>query len=157
MVNKNNSVEQIIVAAIQALLSGKVNELLQKYHFFVPPIQFGNFSLSKHTVSPTISLSAHELTEKERIARLNIYIVTIRFTFHQQNELYCYAYARTIRKAITDDPTLGGVVDWIDIIGKASMPPKKMLPHDKNWSFIIPLCIVNSLLPLGGENQNNNT
>jgi hypothetical protein len=53
--------------------------------------------------------------------------MTISFTLREtpESELYCYAYAAAVCKALGENPTLGGVVDRAAVTGKKYNPPKK--------------------------------
>jgi hypothetical protein len=103
-----------------------VNEILSEWEFLMPVIEFSAFA-NKHTVVPAVSLVSCERTEKERIIRLDAYSVSITFTIPetQETELYCYGYAAAVCKAISENPTLGGIVDRAVVNGKKYSSPKK--------------------------------
>jgi len=117
-------VEQRIISAIKGLLSGRVNEILGEMEFSVPPVEFGDYG---NSVSPLISLSTCERSEKERIVRLDAYSLSITFSLYEskESEMYCYAYAFAVCKAVGENPTLGGVADRAVVTGKKYAPPKK--------------------------------
>jgi hypothetical protein len=80
--------------------------------------------------------------EKERIIRLDAYSMAIAFTLREtpESELYCYAYAAAVSKAIDEKPTLGGVADRAIVTGKKYMPPKKAYGGNE-WVVTIDLRI----------------
>jgi hypothetical protein len=137
MTGENGFIEQRIVDAIQKLLTGRVNELLKKLEFFIPVIEFGDDG-SGQTVSPIITLSACERTEKERIIRQDAYSLNITFTLPETPESgwNCYAYAGALSRAFYDEPTLGGLVDRAVIVAKKFIEPKKPNCGD-GWDLII--------------------
>ena len=118
-------IEQQILQAVRELLTGKVNEILGELAFSIPLIEFGNYRSGK-VIVPVITLNTCEMTEKERIIRLDCYSMNITFTFPdtQDAELHCYTYSDAVRKALEQDKTLGGVVDRAIITGKKYMPPR---------------------------------
>ena len=137
----NDFIEQRIITAVRGLLTGKVNEILQRWEFVLPVIEFG--AISSHYVSaPEITLTGCERTEKERIIRLDTYSMTITFSFveNPESELHCYAYSGAVGRAFYDDPTLGGIADRAVITNKKYIPPKK--PHNgEGWGLVITLRI----------------
>ena len=130
-------IETRIIAAVRGLLCGAVNELIRNSEYDIPVIEFGDYGCGYAAV-PVISLASCECTEKERIIRLDTYVVTITLTLPEsaESELYCYAYSGAIGRAIYDDPTLGGVVDRAVITGKKYIAPEN-LHCGKNWELII--------------------
>jgi len=139
MTEENVFIEQQIIEAVRKLLSGRVNEILSKWEFLVPIIEFSAFA-NRHIVAPAISLVSCERTEKERIIRLDAYSLSISFTLPetQETELYCYGYAAAVCKAIGENPTLGGVVDRAVISGKKYIQPKKP-GCGEDWEMVIAL------------------
>jgi hypothetical protein len=135
----NDFIEQRIIEAVRKLLSGRVNEILSKWEFLIPVIEFSNFA-NIHTVAPAVSLVSCERTEKERIIRLDAYSLSISFTLSetQETELYCYGYAAAVCKAIGENPTLGGVVDRAVVSGKKYSQPKKP-GCGEDWEMVIAL------------------
>jgi hypothetical protein len=134
-------IEEAITGAIKRLLTGRVNEILQQWEIVVPIIEFSAIG-SNYAATPVINLSTCELTEKERIIRLDAYTLTITFSLqeHEDGELYCYAYSSAVCKAINENPTLGGVADRAVVTGKKYLPPKK--PNcGEGWGVIITLRI----------------
>jgi hypothetical protein len=119
-------IEQKIIEAIRGLLAGRVNEILHDCQFLIPVIEFGTFS-GISVVTPTITLAGCEQSEKERIIRLDVYMLTVAFSLPEipESELYCYAYSAAVEKAIKENGTLGGIVDRVVIAGKKYVPPKK--------------------------------
>jgi hypothetical protein len=131
-------IEQRIISAIKKILDGRVNEIFQNWEFLIPIIEFG--TVGKFAVSPVVSLSSCERTEKERIIRQDAYSLNIAFTLHEHEdgELYCYGYAHAFGKALGEDVTLGGVVNRAVITGKKYIPPKK--PNcGEGWGLVISL------------------
>jgi hypothetical protein len=119
-------IEQKIIEAVRGLLAGRVNEILHDCQFLIPVIEFGTFS-GISVVTPTITLAGCEQSEKERIIKLDVYMLTLAFSFSEtpESELYCYAYSGAIGRVFYDNPTLGGVVDRAVVTGKKYVPPKK--------------------------------
>jgi hypothetical protein len=141
MTDDNVFIEQRIIEAVRKLLTGRVNEVLGKWEFLIPVIEFSAFE-NKHTVVPAVSLVSCERTEKERIIRLDAYSLSISFTLPetQDTELYCYGYAAAVCKALGENPTLGGVVDRAAVSGKKYSQPKKP-GCGENWEVVITLRI----------------
>jgi hypothetical protein len=132
-------IETRIIAAVQGLLTGRVNEILRQWEFLIPIIEFGNIGCG-YATAPAVTLASCERTEKERIIRLNVYSVTVAFTVqeHEDGELYCYGYSTAFGKALGEDITLGGVADRAVITGKKYTPPK--VKHcGEGWSLTLSL------------------
>ena len=141
MTANNDFIEQRIIAAVQGLLAGQVNEMLGEMECPIPLIEFSEY-VGGDVVSPVITLSTCERTEKERIIRLDAYSLTITFTLQEtpESELHCYAYSEAIGRAFYDNSTLGGVVDRAAIIGKKYVQPKKT--HcGEGWGLVLSLRI----------------
>ena len=139
MTSNGDFIEQRIIKAVQEILTGRVNEILQRVEFHVPVIEFGGVGYG-YVISPGISLSACERTEKERIIRLDAFSLTISFELAEtpEAELLCYAYSGAMGRALYDNPTLGGVVDRAVITGKKYVQPKK--PNcGEGWGLVISL------------------
>jgi hypothetical protein len=137
--NKALFIEEAILSAIKGLLARRVNELLMDYEFQCPVIEFGNYQNEK-TVTPEITISICEKTEKERIIRLDAYTVTIGFTFADQRDtpVYAYAFNGVINKALAENQTLDGIADFAVITSQKITPPKK--PHcGEDWRLDIAL------------------
>jgi len=132
-------IEQRIIEAIRGLLTGRVNEILSKWEFLIPVVEFSNFA-NRHIVAPAISLVSCERTEKERIIRMDAYSLSISFTLPetQETELYCYGYAAAVCKALGENPTLDGVVDRAVVSGKKYNTPKKPFCGE-DWEMVIAL------------------
>ncbi len=141
MTEDNIFIEQRIIDAIRGLLTGRVNEILSKWEFLIPVVEFSKFA-NRHTVAPVVSLVSCERTEKERIIRLDAYSLSISFTLPetQETELYCYGYAAAVCKAIGENPTLSGVVDRAVVSGKKYSQPKKP-GCGEDWEVVITLRI----------------
>ncbi len=135
----NDFIEQQILEAVRMMLSGRVNEILSKWEFLIPVVEFSSFA-NRHTVAPVITLVSCERTEKERIIRLDAYSLSISFTLPetQETELYCYGYAAAVCKAIGENPTLGGIVDRAVVSGKKYSQPKKP-GCGEDWEMVIAL------------------
>jgi hypothetical protein len=74
MTDKELFIEENIINSLKSLLAGRVNELLEKTEYPIPPIEFGAYrggSVVVGACSPAISLSTCERSEKERIVRLD--------------------------------------------------------------------------------------
>jgi hypothetical protein len=126
MTDKVLFIEEIIINSLKSLLAGRVNELLEETEYPIPPIEFGSYR-GGSAVSPVITLSTCERSEKERIVRLDAYTLTITFTVPEWpgGERNCYAYAASVATALRENPTLGGVVDRAELTGKKYVPPKQ--------------------------------
>jgi len=134
-------IEIKILGAVRRLLTGRINELLGELEFPIPPIEFSEYR-GGAVIVPAIVLSGCERTEKERIVKLDAYSLTIRFTLPEatETELFCYAYADAVCRAIEENPTLGGAADRAAISGKKYNQPNK--PHcGGGWEAVISLRI----------------
>ena len=134
-------IEQQIIEAVKRLLDVRVNEIFSKWEFFVPVIEFGKIG-SLYAVTPVVSLSGCERTDKERIIRQDAYSLTVSLTLqeHEDGELYCYAYSTAFQKALGEDITLGGIADSAVISGKKYIPPKKPLCGE-GWGLVLSIRI----------------
>jgi len=141
MTDNNVFIEQRIIEAVRGLLTGRVNEILSDWEFLIPVIEFSTFA-NRHTVVPAVSLLSCERTEKERIIRLDAYSLSITFALPEteETELYCYGYAAAVCKAISENPTLGDVVDRAVVSGKKYSSPKKP-GCGEDWETVITLRI----------------
>lgn len=121
-----NVIEIQILEAVKKLVSGRVNEIINDWQENLPVIEFGNYQ-SANVITPVIALVSCEKTEKDRIIRLDCYTLTISFsiTDTDDNECNCYVMVAAIIRAFCEDPTLGGAVNRIEIIGAKYMHPKK--------------------------------
>jgi len=136
-----NFKEQQILFAVRKLLTEKVNEYLRDLPFQIPIVEFGIFR-SDTVIAPLISISSCEQTEKERIVKQDTYSITATFPVldNRESELYCYAYAAALQKALDDDVTLGGIADSALITSKKYILPKKT-GCGENWEIIISMQI----------------
>jgi hypothetical protein len=118
--------EENILNSVKKLLSGRVNELLGETEYPIPSIEFGSYR-GGSVISPAITLSTCERSEKERIIRLEVYTLIITFTVpeHPAGERNCYAYAGAAAAALRENPTLGGIADRAVLAGKKYTPPKQ--------------------------------
>jgi hypothetical protein len=134
-------VETKIISAVRNLLTVRVNEIFSDWEIVVPIIEFGNIG-SRYALSPVITLSSCEQSEKERIIRLDAdsMQITLSLREHEDGELYCYGYAYAFAKALGEDITLGGIVDKAVITGKKYVPPKKA-NCGEGWELIITMRI----------------
>jgi hypothetical protein len=116
-----------------------VNELLGETEYPIPPVEFGSYR-GGSVVSPVITLSICERTEKERIIRLDAYTLTITFVVpgHPAGERNCYAYASSVATALRENPTLGGVASRAVLTGKKYAPPKHP-GTGEGWGLILAL------------------
>jgi hypothetical protein len=144
-------IEEKIINSLKKLLSGQVNELLGEMEYPIPPIEFGQsgftglsseFWQGRNSMAPIISLSSCERSEKERIVRLDAYTLTIAFTVPEWpsgqrsvGERNCYAYAALVAAALKENPTLGGIANWVEFTGKKYVPPKQ----GGDWELVLSL------------------
>ena len=137
----NDFIEIRIIEAVRGLLSGKVNELLGDLQFFIPLIEFGNYT-GPDVVVPVVALSSCERSEKERLILIDAYSVSITFTLPdmEESEFNCYAYSAVVGKALEINPTLGGIAERAVIIGKKYIEPLKSKGVDV-WQLVITLRI----------------
>jgi len=137
MTDNKGFIEMQIVEAVRRLLAGRVNEIFSDWELLIPVVEFSKFQ-NKFILSPIVSLSGCERTEKERLIKIDVFTVTITFTLqeHEDGELYCYGYAYVFEKAVKEDVTLGGIADRAVITGKKYVPPKK--PNcGEGWGLVI--------------------
>ncbi|MCL2722429.1 MAG: hypothetical protein FWD47_13955 [Treponema sp.] len=137
----SNLIELQIIEAIKKLLTFNVNEILEKWNFFLPLVEISKYSGSS-TIVPVITLSSCEQTEKERIIKIDSYSMTISFSIPEtsDSELYCYAYSNAFDKALSLDKTLGGIAECATITNRKYNPPKK--PNcGMEWELVISLRI----------------
>jgi hypothetical protein len=139
--NRTLFAEEAIMGAVHHLLSGRVNEILGEAEYPIPPVEFGNYR-SGSAIAPVISLSTCERSEKERIIRLDVYTLTIAFAVPERNdsELFCYAYANAVDRALGEDPALGGVAERAVLTGKKYVEPKTPQCGDC-WNVVLTLRI----------------
>ena len=135
----NDFIEQRIIEAIRKMLTGRVNEVLGEWQFMIPIFEFSEYQ-GRTAVVPMITLTSCERTEKERIIKLDAYSLTITLTLREtpETEMYCYAYAAAVCKALKENPTLGGIADRAEITGKRYVPPKK-INCGNDWEVVITL------------------
>jgi hypothetical protein len=112
--------------SVKKLLSGRINELLGETEYPIPPVEFGSYR-GGSVVVPVIGLSTCERSEKERIVRLDAYTLTVAFAVPEWpgGERNCYAYAASVVTVLRENPTLGGIVDRVELTGKKYVPPKQ--------------------------------
>jgi hypothetical protein len=141
MTTEKGFIEQQIIEAVKRLFDGRVNEIFSDWELLIPVVEFSKFE-NKFVISPVVSLSTCERTEKERLIRLDAYAVSVSFTLqeHDDGELYCYGFAHAFTKALGEDITLGGIAGRAVISGKKYVPPGK--PHcGEGWGLVLTLRI----------------
>jgi hypothetical protein len=118
-------IEEKIINAVKALLSGRVNELIQDTGDAIPPVEFNDTaSGGPYGMTPVLKLTTGERSEKDRIIKTDVYVLTISFTV-PDGERDCYAYADVLSRALGEDTTLEGTVDRAVLIKKNYVPPKR--------------------------------
>jgi hypothetical protein len=139
--NRALFIEEAITGAIKELLTGRVNEKLNDYNIYFPLLEFSNYS-GNNAITPVICISSCERAEKERIILQDAYFLKITLTMpeNHESELYCYAYATAIDKALGEDVTLGGVADRAVITEKKYVSPKRP-SCGQGWELIITIRI----------------
>jgi len=135
-------IEQQIIDAVRKLLTRRVNEFLNELDYVIPIIEFSNYSGST-AVTPVITLSSCECSEKERLLRIDAYSLVISFIVFDNPdcELCCYAYAAAVDKAIMLDTTLGGVVNRTVLVGKKYKGQQKLV-HGDGWELNLTFRII---------------
>jgi hypothetical protein len=135
----NDFIEQQIIEAVRKMLKNKVNKIIEDLQFLIPLIEFSGYSDSK-VITPVITLSACEKSEKERIIQLDVYALAIQIHFKNEfdSELFCYAYAFAVNKALKEDTTLDGVVDRTVMTERKYTPPKSK-SLGEGWALNITL------------------
>jgi hypothetical protein len=127
-------IEETIINAVKALLSGRVNEILGETEDRIPPVEFGKDGLGYSAggnVCPEVTLTQGEREEKDRIVKVDGYTLGITIRADERpsswadGERVCYAYAGAVGRALAEDPTLGGTVDRAVFMRKKYTPPKK--------------------------------
>ncbi|MCL2410642.1 MAG: hypothetical protein FWC97_03265 [Treponema sp.] len=138
---KKDFVEQEIISAVKELFLKRVNEILNGWNMVIPLFEFGDYG-GLSSVTPVIFLSSCEQTEKERIIKLDTYLMTISISVAEnpESELFCYGYANAFEKALGEDITLGGIADRAVVISKKYVPPK-ILNCGMNWEIVLSLRI----------------
>jgi hypothetical protein len=126
MDNRSLFIEEIIINSLKSLLAGRTNELLGEAEFLIPPIEFTHKpNGGYYSITPELGISTCERSEKDRIVLLDAYKVTITFTCPEQNgERNGYAYAGAVDRALREDSTLGGLVDYTLLVKKDYRAPK---------------------------------
>jgi hypothetical protein len=141
MTDKELFIEEKLLNSVKKLLSGRVNELLGKTQYPIPPVEFGSYR-GGSAVVPVVALSTCERSEKERIVRLDAYTLTITFTVpeHPEGDRNCYAYAASVATALGENPTLSGAASRAELTGKKYAPPKRP-GTGVGWEIILTLRI----------------
>ena len=137
----NEFIELKILNAVRELLTGKVNELLSDMPLQIPFIEFSDYK-GETAVVPVVALSSCERSEKERLLLIDAYSLSITFNVPETAdvELFCYAYAAAIGRALYLNPTLGGIADKVLVTGKKYIQPKTA-NCGQDWQVVISLRI----------------
>jgi hypothetical protein len=137
----NDLIELQIISAVRELLTGRVNELLGDMPLQIPFIEFSDYK-GGAAVVPVIVLSSCERSEKERLLLIDAYSLSITFNVPETAdvELFCYAYAAAVGKALYINPTLGGIADRVLVTGKKYIQPKTT-NCGQDWQVLISLRI----------------
>jgi len=132
-------IEVRILSAVKELLAGRVNEILSNYDVLTPVIEFGKYLKN---VNPSIALNACETTEKERIVRVDAYALTITFSVPEteDSEIFCYGYNHAFCKALSENTTLGGIVERAIVTERKYTPPK-VKGCGNDWEVVLKLRI----------------
>ena len=132
-------VEIRIITAARKLLGETVNGYFDNLEYQLPIIEFNNYA-NRYFVTPAIIITGCEQTEKERVIRLSAYSVTITCNIPEtpESSLYAFAYLAGIRKAVAENPTLGGVVDRTVLTSERIVPPK-VAGCGQEWQVFIGL------------------
>ena len=130
-------IEDRIFFAVKGLLTGRVNSILKEAEFPIPIIDFADCGCG-YSMAPLIFITECERSEKERIVRLDTFKAEIHFSLPEteESELYSYAYAGAVSKAVSDNPTISGVCDRAVITSKKYIRPKKV-NCGENWEVIL--------------------
>jgi len=130
-------IEMRIISAVRELLTGKVNELLGDMEFYIPLVEFGDYTGSD-VVVPVIALVSCERSEKERLIFQDAYFLTITFNIpeSEDTELKCFTYAAAVGDALKMNSTLSGIADRVVITGKKYNKPKKE-NCGENWEMVL--------------------
>ncbi|GHT80243.1 hypothetical protein FACS1894130_11180 [Spirochaetia bacterium] len=131
-------VEERIIQAVSSLMTGRVNELLEDRADHIPPL---DFSGGPGAVCPKIGLALGDRSEKDRIIKVDGYVLTITLIVPElDGERNCYAYAALVEQALREDVTLGGAVDRAVLADKQYTPPK--IPYcGDGWEAVFTLRI----------------
>ena len=132
-------IEEAIIEAVKKLLSETVNRYFEKLEYQLSMIEFNNYA-NRYFITPTITITGCEQTEKERVIKLNVFSLTITCNIPEMPEsgLYSFAYLAGIRKAVMENPTLNGVVDRAVLTSEKIIQPK-VHGCGQEWQVIINL------------------
>ena len=133
----NDFIEIQILNAVRELLTDKVNELLGDMPLQIPFIEFSDYK-GGAAIVPVVALSSCERSEKERLLLIDAYSLSITFNVPETAdvELFCYAYAAAVGKALYLNPTLGGVADKVLVTEKKYIKPKTA-NCGQDWQVVI--------------------
>jgi len=114
---------------------------MSNWNYLIPLFEFSDYC-GTSAITPVISLSSCERTEKERIIQIDVYSMTITISLPEspESELYCYGYAYAINKALCEDVTFGGIVNSAIITSEKVVPPK-VARCGMSWDLILTLRI----------------
>jgi hypothetical protein len=158
--NMSLFIEENIINSVKSLLLGRVNEVLGEAEFMIPPVEFGQsgitglpgeFRQSRNSMhvsrwgyyatTPEVAVVGCERSEKERIVLMDAYKVTISFTVSgEYGERNCYAYAAAVDRAVRENPTLGGTVDYALLVQKQYTAPKHP-EMGEDWEVVLTIRI----------------
>jgi hypothetical protein len=128
--------EEMLLEMTAALLGGAVNFYLNELDETVPLFEIDvRHKLGGYGVVPDIDISECELSDKERVIKLQAYTLKISFCVKgSENKRLLYIYAYAIEQAINDDPTFGSVAD------RVTLTHKKYFQKDTGtWDVVITL------------------
>jgi hypothetical protein len=128
--------EEMLLEMTAALLGGAVNFYLGELDETVPQFEIDvRRPLGGYGVVPDIDISECELSDKERVIKLQAYTLKISFCVKgSENKKLLYVYAYAIEKAISDDFTFGGIADRIVLTHK-----KYRQQDTGTWDVVITL------------------
>jgi hypothetical protein len=112
--------EEMLLEMTAALLGGAVNFYLNELDETLPQFEIDvRHKLGGYGVVPVIDISECELSDKERVIKLQAYTLKISFSVKgSENKRLLYVYAYAIEQAINDDVTFGGVADRVALVHK---------------------------------------
>jgi hypothetical protein len=112
--------EEMLLEMTAELLGGAVNFYLNELDEAVPQFEIDvRHKLGGYGVVPDIDISECELSDKERVIKLQAYTLKISFCVKgSENKRLLYVYAYAIEQAINDDVTFGGVADRVMLTHK---------------------------------------
>jgi hypothetical protein len=100
------TVEERIIDGVWDLLLGGVNFYLSEMDEAAPLLGKPSTGLSRFGVVPAVSLGSCEVSEEERVLRTECFLVSVEI---RAAERLCWFYTYAVKRALSDDRTLGGV------------------------------------------------